>query len=61
MLNFHFEVNTRVLGAKYSMENEILKFLACLKQGFPGGGALQNVMGELKSIHEGSMGSLKCC
>ena len=26
-----------------------------------GGGALQNMMGELNSIDRGSMGSLKCC
>ena len=26
-----------------------------------GGGALQNLMGGLKSIHGGSMGGLKCC
>ena len=25
------------------------------------GGALQNLMGELKSIHGGSMRGLKCC
>ena len=26
-----------------------------------GGGALQNLMGDLKSVHKESMGGLKCC